>query len=166
MGRITIGKISKIRGIKGEVVVFPMTDNPERFFKLKEVYLSGEGDKLFQIRKVKKLKNKVFLTFEGINSPEASKPLVGNFLEIEKSFLTPLTKDKFYIFDLIGLKVITKQGIEVGEIEDVWLLPANDVFVVRRGKKDYNIPALKKIVKKIDLKKKVMIIDPLPGLLD
>jgi 16S rRNA processing protein RimM len=166
MGRITIGKISKIRGVKGEVVVFPMTDDLERFFKLKEVYLSGKGDKIFQIKKVKKFKNKVFLTFERIDSPEASKPLVGSFLEIEKSFLAPLPQDRFYIFDLIGLKVITKQGKEVGAIEDVWLLPANDVFVVRGERKEYNIPALKKIVKKIDLKKKVMIIEPLPGLLD
>jgi 16S rRNA processing protein RimM len=167
MGKITIGKITRTRGVKGEVVIEPYTDDPERFFWLKEVWISGKKiTKFFQIEKVKKFKQKIFLKFQGINSPEAAKPLVNSFLEIEKKNLLPLPQKRYYIFDIIGLKVLTIQGEEIGVIKDVINLPANDVYVVRSGKKEYDIPAIKEVVKEIDLNKKIMIIKPLKGLLE
>ena len=166
-GKITIGKITRTRGLKGEVVIFPYTDDPDRFFLLKEVWVSGKKtSRLFQIEKVKKLKQNVFLKFQEVNSPEAARPLVNSFLEIEKEKLLPLPQNRYYIFDIIGLKVLTNKGEEIGTIEDVVSLPANDVYVVRKGKKEYNIPAVKEVVSKIDLDKKIVVIQPLKGLLE
>ena len=166
-GKITIGKITSTRGLKGEVVIFPYTDDPDRFFLLKEVWVSGKKtSQLFQIEKIKKLKQNVSLKFQGVNSPEAAMPLVNSFLEIEREKLLPLPQNRYYIFDIIGLKVLTKQGEEIGTIEDVVSLPANDVYVVRKNKKEYNIPAIKEVVSKIDLDKKIMVIQPLKGLLE
>lgn len=167
MGKITIGKITRTRGLKGEVVISPYTDDPDRFFLLKEVWVSGEKvSKIFQIEKVKKFKQKIFLKFQEINSPEAAKPLVNSFLEIDKENLLPLPQNRYYIFDIIGLKVLTTQKEKIGIIKDVVNLPANDVYVVRKGEKEYNIPAVKEVVKEIDLEKKIMIIEPLKGLLE
>lgn len=167
MGKIAIGKITRTRGLKGEVVVFPYTDDPDRFFLLKEVWVSGkESSKIFQIEKIKKFKQNIFLKFQEINSPEAAKPLVNSFLEIEKENLLPLPQNRFYVFDIIGLKVLTTQKEKIGVIKDVISFPANDVYVVRGGKKEYNIPAVKEVVKEIDLEKKTMIIEPLKGLLE
>jgi 16S rRNA processing protein RimM len=165
--RVTIGKITRTRGLNGEVVIFPYTDDPDRFFLLKEVWVSGKKDsQLFQIEKVKKFRQKIFLKFQGINSPEAAMPLVNSYLEIEREKLLPLPDNRYYIFDIIGLKVFTNQGKEIGTIHDVMSLPANDVYVVRKGKKEYNIPALKEVISKIDLDKKIMVIQPLKGLLE
>jgi 16S rRNA processing protein RimM len=166
-GKITIGKITRTRGLKGEVVIFPYTDDPDRFFLLKEVWVSGKKtSQLFQIEKAKKFKGNILLKFLGVNSPEAAMPLVNNFLEIEREKLLPLPQNRYYIFDIIGLKVLTNQGEEIGTIEDVVSLPANDVYVVKSGEKEYDIPAIKEVVKKIDLDKKIMVIQPLKGLLE
>jgi 16S rRNA processing protein RimM len=167
MGKIAIGKITKTRGLKGEVVISPLTDDPERFFLLKEVWISGkEKSKIFQIEKVKKFKEKIFLKFQGIDSPEAAKPLVNSFLEIQKESLPPLPQNRYYVFDIIGLEVLTTQGKKIGVIKDVISLPANDVYTVKSGTKEYDIPATKEVVKKIDLHKRIMIIEPLEGLLE
>jgi len=166
-GKITIGKITKTRGLNGEVVIFPYTDDPDRFFLLKEVWISGKkNSQIFQIKKVKKFKSNILLKFQGINSPEAAMPLVNSYLEIEREKLLTLPENRYYIFNILGLKVLTEKGEEIGTIKDVISLPANDVYVVRKGEKEYNIPAIKEVVSKIDLDKKIMMIQPLKGLLE
>ncbi len=167
MGMVTIGKISRTRGTRGEMVVIPLTDDPNRFFTLEEVCVEKEGNKrVFKIKCVKKFKKKIFISLEGIDSPEAAKALVGAFLEIEKESLLPLPEGRYYIFEIIGLKVKTESGEILGEVKEVLSFPANDVYVVKKDKKEYNIPAIKEVIKKIDLKKKLIIIKPLEGLLE
>jgi 16S rRNA processing protein RimM len=173
MQRVTIGQISKVRGIKGEMVVVPLTDDTKRFSLLEKVLVSkDEKITQFEVEKVrtelktKKLKEVVLLKLKGVESPEEAKKLVGSFLEIEKEDVIKLPKGRYFIFDIIGLKVITTDEKELGTVKEVISLPANDVYVVQGEKKEYDIPALKEVVKKIDLEKKVMIIEPKEGLLD
>jgi 16S rRNA processing protein RimM len=173
MKRITIGQISKVRGIKGEMVVVPLTDDPRRFSELEKIFLSKD-EKIteFEVEKVrtelktKKLKETVLLKLKGVENPEEAKKLVGSFLEIEKDDLIKLPEGRYFIFDIIGLKVITTEEKEIGTVKEVISLPANDVYVVQSEKKEYDIPALKEVVKKIDLERKLMIIEPKEGLLD
>jgi len=167
MGMVTIGKISKLRGVRGEMVIIPLTDDPKRFLSLKEVYLEKEGrKKLYRIRKVKRFKEKILISFEEIDSPEAARPLVGSFIEIEDKYLIPLPQGSYFVFEIVGMKVKTESGKILGDIKEVLSLPANDVYVVRKGEKEYNIPAIKEVVKKVDLEKKEMTIKPLKGLLE
>ena len=173
MQRITIGQISRVRGIRGEMVIVPLTDDPRRFSELKRVLLSkDERIAEFEVEQVRvglttgRLKEKVLLKLKGVESPEEAKRLVGSFLEIEKEDLTQLPKGRYFIFDIIGLKVVTTEDKKVGTVKEVITLPANDVYVVEGDQKEYDIPAIKEIVKKIDLKKKVMVIEPKEGLLD
>lgn len=173
MKRITIGQISKVRGIKGEMVVDPLTDDPERFSALEKVFLSKD-EKVIQVdvekaRVVfitKNLKQRVLLKLKGVETPEEAKKLVGSFLEIEREDLIHLPEGRYFIFDIIGLKVITTDDKEIGTVKEVISLPANDVYVVQGNQKEYDIPAIKEIVKKIDLEKKIMIIEPKEGQLD
>lgn len=173
MHRITIGQIFKVRGLKGEMVVVSLTDDPKRFSALGKVLVSKD-EKIteFEVEKVrigletKKLPKKVLLKLKGVESPEEAKKLVGCFVEIEKDQLIQLEEGRYFVFDIIGLKVITTKNEEVGAIKEVISLPANDVYVVQGEKKEFDIPALKEIVKKIDLEKKLMIIEPKKGLLD
>ncbi len=173
MERITIGQISRVRGIQGEMVIDPLTDDPNRFSGLKRVLLSkGEKTARFEVEqirvgpKTKRLKQKVLLKLKGVESPEEARKLVGSFLEIEKEDLIRLPKGRYFIFDVIGLKVMTTENRQVGTVKEVISLPANDVYVVEGVEKQYDIPAIKEVVKKIDLEKKEMIIEPKEGLLD
>ncbi len=173
MQRITIGQISRVRGSKGEVVVDPMTDDPKRFSKLVKVFVSkDEGTSRFEVEKVrtdlkiKRLRDRVLLKLKGVESPEEATKLVGSFLEIEEEDLITLPQGRHFIFDIIGLKVITTDEKEVGTVKEVISLPANDVYVVKGNQKEYDIPAIKEVVKKIDLERNVMTIEVKEGLLD
>jgi 16S rRNA processing protein RimM len=173
MQRITIGQISRVHGVKGEMVVVPLTDNPQRFFELEKIFVfKDEKVTQFKVEKVrtdpksKRLKERVLLKLKGVESPEAAKKIVGSFLEIEKEDLIELPEGRYFIFDIIGMKVVTTEEKELGRVKEVISLPANDVWVVQGGEKEYDIPAIKEVVKEIDLEKKVMIIEPKEGLLD
>jgi len=173
MQRITIGQISKVHGIKGEMVVVPLTDDPKRFFELEKVLLLKD-EKIIEFEvesvqtdfKAKRFKERVLIKLKGVENPEEAKGLVGSFLEIEKEDLIKLPEGRFFIFDIIGLKVVTTENKEVGTVKEVISLPANDVYVVQGDQKEYDIPAIKEVVKKIDLERKVMIIEPKEGLLE
>jgi 16S rRNA processing protein RimM len=173
MQRITIGQISGVRGVRGEMVIVPLTDDPGRLSGLKKVLLSKDEKSIeFEVERIRlglktrRLKEKVLLKVKGVESPEEAKMLVGSFLEIEKEDLIRLPKGRYFIFDIIGLKVLTTEGRTLGTVREVISLPANDVYVVQGGQKEHDIPAIKEIVKKIDLQKRVMIIEPKEGLLD
>lgn len=173
MQRITIGQILKVRGTKGEMVVVPLTDDPKRFSELKKIFLSkDEKITQFEVEKVqtdlktKRFKERVLLKLKEVENPEEAKRLVGSFLEIEKDDLIELPVGRYFIFDIIGLKVITTEDKEVGTVKEVISLPANDVYVVQGNQKEYDIPAIKEVVKRIDLGKKMVIIEPKEGLLD
>jgi 16S rRNA processing protein RimM len=167
MGRVTIGQISRVRGVKGEIVVVPLTDDPERFLKLQRVVVSTkEKDRDFLVERVRIFKEKVLLKLKQIDSPEEAKKLAGGFIEIEKKDMVELPEGSYFIFDLIGLEVITTKGEKIGKVQEVISLPANDIYLVEGDKKSYDIPAIKEVIKKIDLEKREMIIEPTEGLLD
>lgn len=165
--RVTIGQICRVRGVKGEMVVIPMTNDPDRFLQLKDITVTqGESTQQFQIEGVRKLAKNVLLKLREIQTPEEAKNLVGGFIEIEAELLAKLPEGNYFIFEIIGLEVRNTKGEKIGEVKDVISLPANDVYVVRGEKRDYDIPAISEIIKKIDLKNKVMIIEPITGLLE
>jgi 16S rRNA processing protein RimM len=165
--RVTIGQISRVRGVKGEMVVIPLTDDPNRFLKLKDITVTkGEGTQQFQIEGVRKLAKNVLLKLREIQSPEEAKNLLGGFIEIEAEHLTKPPEGNYFIFEIVGLEVRNTKGEKIGEVKEVISLPANDVYVVRGEKRDYDIPAIREIIKKIDLKNRVMIIEPIDGLLE
>ena len=167
MTRITIGQISRVRGIRGEVVVIPFTDDPSRFSRLQKVIISArENSQEFQVERSRRFEEKVLLKLKQVESPEEAKKLVGGFIEIDKDELVELPDGSYFVFDIIGLEVITTQGEKIGTVKEVFSLPANDIYVVKGKEKEYDIPALKDVVKKIDLEKKEMIIEPIEGLLD
>lgn len=167
MKRVTIGKISRVRGLRGEMVVVPLTDDPHRFLKLEKVTLTKDGtSKEFLVEKAREFKGKVLLKLKEVDSPEEAKELAGGFIEIEKDQLVQLPQGSYFIFDLVGLEVVTTTGERIGTVKEVISLPANDLYLVEGEEKLYHIPAIKQVVKGIDLKEKRMIIQPMEGLFD
>ncbi|HAU32624.1 MAG TPA: 16S rRNA processing protein RimM [Desulfotomaculum sp.] len=162
---IIIGKVIGTYGNRGWVRVLPLTDFPERFFKMDRVILSkGNLEKEYFISEVKQHKNYLLIDFQGISDMNAAELLVGALLQVTREQLVKLPADNYFIFDIIGLFVYTETSEYLGKIEDVLHTGANDVYVVRKDQLLLLIPALKQVVKKIDLENCRMIVKLPEGL--
>jgi 16S rRNA processing protein RimM len=162
---ITIGKVSKHQGNKGEVRILPLTDYPDRFELLDRVILvKDEEVKEVDIEKMRYHKQFIILKFVGVDDIGAAIDYKDFFVKIpEEAAILPA--ESYYFHDILGLKAITKSGRELGEIIDVLETGSNDVYVVDSGEKEYLIPALKEVVEEINLETGQMIINPINGLL-
>ena len=149
------------------MVVFPLTDDPRRFLRLEKVTVTkDEVSRQFPVERAREFKGKVLLKLKDVESPEEAKELVGGFIEIEKDQLVRLPQGSYFIFEIVGLEVVTTKGERIGTVKEVISLPANDLYLVEGEEKLYHIPAVKEVVKRIDLKEKKMIIEPMEGLFD
>jgi len=154
-------------GLKGQVCVKPITDFIERFKRLKRVYIGDnpiEVEEHFVVSSFFRDKD-VILKFKDVNDRTTAESFSGKFIYIPEEELVKLPEDSFYVHDLIGLKVFDTNGNKIGVITDVWLLPANDVYVVESKGKEILIPAIKDVVREVDLEKRIMIIELLEGLI-
>jgi 16S rRNA processing protein RimM len=166
MERIIIGKVLSPHGVKGEVRVLPLTDFPERFQKTKSVWSDARNTYL-EIENIREQKEYLLIKFAKVNNRDQAEELTNSYLTIDREQLMELSPGHYYHFQIIGLRVYDLEGSYLGEVTDILETGANDVYVVRRtGKKDLLIPALKIIVKEIDIKEKQMIVQLLPGLDD
>lgn len=167
--RITIGKIIGAHGVRGEVKVFPLTDNVRRFNKLKKCTLLTENGTEKQELNVKASRvdrGNALITFEGIDDRDKATLLKGLYVAVDREDAVKLPKDEFFIVDLIGLTVIDTNLGELGKIDDVYETGASHhiISVKRKGKKDLQIPFLKTICKKTDIAEGIMEVELPEGL--
>lgn len=165
MEYIQVGKIVNTHGLRGDVKVLPLTDDPKRFEDLKVVYVGDEKLKL-DIGKVGYIKGNVLLKFKqycDINDVEKFK---NNMVFIDVKDKVKLPEDSFFLDDILGMEVYLEDETHLGTIKDILQPGANDVYVVKNKNLEYLIPAIKDVVKKVDIEQKKMIITPLEGMLD
>lgn len=165
---LRVGVISSTHGVKGEVKVFPTTDDPARFKSLKKVMLdTGREHMDLEIQGVKFFKNMVILKFKGFDSIDEIEKYKGKDLLISRDQAVKLGPDENFIIDLIGLRVVTEDGAEFGTLTDVIKTGANDVYEVRTGEgKDVLLPAIKECVLGVDIEKGIVTVHIMDGLLD
>ncbi len=165
---LRVGVISSTHGVKGEVKVFPTTDEPNRFKKLKTVILdTGREQMTLNIEGVKFFKNMVILKFKEFNDINEIEKYKGKDLLILREQAGEPGPDENYIVDLIGLKVVTDAGEEFGTMKDVILTGANDVYVITgKDGKEYLFPAIKQCILNVDLEAQTMTVHIMDGLLD
>ncbi|MBC7766083.1 MAG: 16S rRNA processing protein RimM [Hyphomonadaceae bacterium] len=165
MEQMTIGKIYNTHGIQGEVKVTPYTDDMSRFEDLTSVYVEGFGE--MKINKIKFANTHLIIKFEGIDSCEQGDKLREKLVKIDRALAVQLPDDRYFIIDLIGISVTLEDGSVLGKIDDVLQTGGTDVYIVKRaGKPDVLIPAIKQVVKSVDIEQKIMVITPMEGLLD
>lgn len=166
--RLQVGVISSTHGVRGEVKVFPTTDDAARFKKLKEVILvSGKTEKNLKITGVKFFKQFVILKFEGIDTLNDVEMYKGAGLYVSRKNAVKLQKDEYFIADLINLSVLDEQGNKLGILCDVIKTGANDVYVVKTDEgKELLFPAIKECILKIDFQSGEMTVHVMDGLLD
>lgn len=164
---LQVGVIASTHGVRGEVKVFPTTDDVRRFKKLKEVILEGKKEnKNLEIEQVKFFKNMVILKFKGIDSINDVEKYKGCALLVTRENAVKLKPGEYFICDLIGLEVSDDQGNFLGTLTEVIQTGANDVYVVKmKNQKEVLIPNIKDCIIEISLEKNTMTVHLLEGLL-
>lgn len=152
--KIIIGKIGKARGLDGTLKIIPLTDFEGRFDNLTEIEVGG---KMFHVEKVQHIGGEIFIKFENIDSREVAKTLTNKFLTVPRADAAPLDDGEFYTFDIIGCEVFDGDK-NFGKVENVLKTGSNDVFQVV-GETEILIPALKAVIKKIDVANKKILVD-------
>lgn len=165
---LKVGVISSTHGLKGEVKVFPTTDDVKRFRQLKEVLLdAGDEKTVLQIEQVKFFKQFVILKFKGIDDIEDIQKYKGKDLLVTRENAVKLKKDEYFIADLIGVGVISDDNSLRGILKDVIQTGANDVYVIDlEDGRQLLLPAIRECVLMVDLDENIMKIHVLDGLLD
>lgn len=163
----TIGKVVALFGVHGELKVRLLTDIPNRFAELESVHV-GPDHTLQRIQGIRPYKSEmIVLKLEGIDDANAAEALRNQDLSIPLSNLAKLPPDSYFQHDILGLQVITLDGRNLGTIVDIIVTGSNDVYSIKTpGGSQLLIPAIKDVIKQIDLIRHTMHIDPLPGLLD
>ena len=165
-----VGAITQTHGIKGEVKVFPLTDDISRFKNMKNLLLDAgkEGYISLEVENVRPQKNLVILKFKGIDNINDIEKYKGRGLYVTKDSRVDLEADEYFIADLIGVKVYldTDETNEFGEITDVLQTGANDVYEVEMSNGgSVLVPAIKDCILSVDMENNKMIIHLLDGLL-
>ena len=163
---LQVGTIIKTHGIRGDVKVYPLTDDVNRFKELKEVILEPDKDNLtLEIEGVKFFKNLVILKFKGIDNINDIEMHVKKGLFVTRDNAVELEDDEYFVADLIGLNVVTDDGEDFGTVKDVLHTGANDVYVIDHNGKEVLVPAIKECILDISIDNNLMKIHLMEGLL-
>ncbi len=170
--RIKIGEIVSVHGVKGALKVLPLTDNPIRFCSLNEVDVvpkrkKGNGDMktTYKVLSATPAGNVVLLKLYGIDDRDKAEGLRGMYLEIPRDKAVKLPKDSYFIGDLIGCSVKEENGNVLGTLADVQATGANDIYEIKTAnKKSIWLPAIKDVIKEVNVEKGEIIVSLLPGL--
>ena len=150
-----IAKVKAIYGSNGFVLIDSFSDFYERFFQLNSVYVEVFGSvKKFFVEDVKEVDGSFVIKFKGFDSSEDVQFFIGRKVYVEKKDVVKLSENVFFIHDVIGSKVF-KESKLIGVVEDVWVVPANDVFVViDQNKKRILVPAVENYIESFDADEK------------
>ena len=170
---LRIGKIISLHGIKGEVKVFPTTDDIERFDDLEEFYIVDsddaddsdfEGKEQYESLGVKYIKNTCILKIKNFDSIEQSTKLIGKNIYVSRENAVKLKEDEYYVMDLIGLKVYV--GVEfLGNVKEIMKTKIYSTLVIDYNKKELLVPLVSEFIEKIDMENSVIKIKAMEGLL-
>ena len=163
---LQVGVITTTHGIRGEVKVYPTTDDAHRFDYLESVLLdTGKELCELEIQRVKYFKQFVILKFRDVDNINDIEPYKGKSLYVTRDFAVPLEENEYYIADLIDMDVFLEDGSLFSTLKDVMETGANDVYVIHTtDKKEVLVPAIKDCVKEVDVEQNKMIIHLLKGL--
>ena len=161
-----IGEILRAHGVRGELKVYPLTHNPRRFKKLSEVILQRGCETVrMPVRRADVQPDIVVLSLEGIDTREQAERYRGYEVRVERAAVPLLGPDTYYYFELEGMRVF-EGDVFLGELTQIVQTGANDVYVVKGPRGEVCIPALKSVVKQVDVEEKRMQVELPPGLLD
>jgi 16S rRNA processing protein RimM len=166
---VAIGEIARPYGLRGEVRVTPLTDDPDRFHRLADCVLwdaSRDERETRRITTARRHGGAVVLGFAGCDTPEAAAALAGRLVALPREAALPPPPGRFYPWQLAGCRVVTEDGHEVGYVTGIEQAPTQDLWVVSDGQAERLIPAVAEIVSEVDLAGRRVVIRPPEGLLE
>lgn len=164
---LQVGAITATHGLKGEVKVFPTTDDKTRFKQLKKcIWEKGTKRQEMEVQSCRFFKEMVILKFKGIDDINDVEPFVKGNLFVDREHAVACEEGEYFIADLIGLSVIDDTGKDLGHLIDVLQTGANDVYVVENQGNEILIPAIGQCILNVDLVKSVMTVHLLDGLVE
>jgi len=167
MNYTIVGKIVNTHGIKGEVKIYPLTDYLDRFDHLKIAYI-GDSKIEVNVQVARYHKGMVILKFSEFNDINEVLNLKEQYLYVNDEDRIKLPENHFFIFDIIGCMVKDVSDNIIGQITDVIQGSSNDVYIIKdkEKQKEYLVPAVKQFVKIVDIESKIVIIDPIEGMIE
>lgn len=165
---LRVGVIANTHGVKGEVKVYPTTDDNKRFKKLKEALIKKDGKEMeIHIEGARFFKNMVILKMKEINTMDEAEKYKGFDILVDRENAVPLLENEYFICDIIGAQVFTEDGKKFGILKEVITTGANDVYdVVRENGKSILLPVIDECVLSIDVEKKEVVVRLMDGLLE
>jgi 16S rRNA processing protein RimM len=166
---VAIGEITRPHGLRGEVRVTPLTDRAERFERVTECVLwdpARDTREPCRITAARRQGGAVLVSVAGCETVEAASALVGRLVALPADEALPLPPGRFYPWQLEGCRVLTEDGREIGRVARIEPAPAQDLWVVSDGAREYLIPAVAEIVVEVDLSAGRVVVRPPDGLLD
>ena len=165
---LRVGVIANTHGIRGEVKVYPTTDDVMRFKTLKNVILDTGREKMdLKISSVRFFKNMVILKFKGIDNINDIEKYKGMDLLVTREDAVELEEGEYFLCDIIGADVVTEDGKPIGVLQEVLQTGANDVYVVKTEKgKEVLLPVIPSCVLDVDIENKTVTVHVLPGLME
>lgn len=164
---LEIGQIVNTFGIKGMVKIKPFTDDIRRFDRLEKVYIKKQNEKKeYEIEEVKYHKEMVLIKFKGIDNIDAANLLKNSYLIVDREQEEPLEEGRYYIVDMLGIDVYTEEGNLLGKLDDIYNTGSNDIYIVKDELgKQVLLPALKEVIKQVDIENRKMVVHLIPGLI-
>ena len=167
---LIIGSVVGSHGVRGEIKVQILTDDPHRFGLLKQVFIGLEDQEPtpWTLEGFRLHKGRALLKLEGCDDRSMAESLRPNLVLIPLEEAIPLEEDEYYEHQIVGLEVWTTSGEQLGKVEDILYTGANEVYIVRDqapGGREILIPAIEDVVVEIDLEAGRITIEPLEGLL-
>ncbi len=169
---LLVGRIGRPHGVRGEVKVVPETDDPARIEALGTLHVGADAERarpqaVEHVRMQHTRRGPLALVkFAGVDAREAAEALRGLLVFARPADLPPLAEGEAFVHDLVGLRVVSEEGEDVGTVKDVLQAPAHALYVVDRpGGPDALIPAVGAFVSSVDLEAGRLVIRPIEGLL-
>ena len=165
---IVIGRIYKPHGVQGEISIeYFNPDNPHFFSHYHMIFLQGDEGSLspYRVLSVRPHKRFILVQLEGIHTRAEAEQLRGKKVLIDPIELPLLEADEYYWQDILGMRVVSDTGKDVGTVREIVPTGSNDVYVVQKGAQEFLIPATKDVIMNIDIQARTMVIRPLEGLL-
>jgi 16S rRNA processing protein RimM len=165
--KLAVGRIVKAFGIKGEVVVEPLTDDPERFRKLRRAYLGGSPEKTTQVTvTVGPIEPRgIRLRIGGVEDRATAGRLAGKYLFVSPQERLRLPKGRYFVHEIVGLRVVDQEGTVCGIVREVHRIPPHDLYAVAKpGGGEFLLPAVRAFIREVDTAAGVLRVNLIEGL--
>ena len=161
---IAVGRVTRSHGVKGEVAVLPLSEVEARFRPGAKLYVGQAEDRGLTVASSRPHRRGLLVAFEEVGDRTGSEMLRGEYLFVPASWAPELPEGEYWPHQLIGCMVVTEEGRVVGTIDEIVRAPANDVWVARGEEGEILVPAIKEVVRRVDLGGHRVVVREVPGL--